>query len=244
MAGMDSRTDPGVPDSVRKMEKVNQKSLPERTADSIMSMLHHENYGVGQKLPNEIRMAERFEVSRSTIRQAEKILEQRGILDIERGAGTFVSGSMGMNEDPLGFSLIYDKTKLARDLLELRLLIEPKSASLAAQNAKRQDTELLFRLCDELEAMVAAGENYVRKDMEFHQAVANCSQNAAIHNLIPYIHQMLVLHDSISTNRHMEETVKEHRRIARAIAQRRGADAYDAMEYHLMVIRSRLMEDW
>ena len=100
------------------MEKVNQKSLPERTADAIMSMLHHENHGVGQKLPNEIRMAERFEVSRSTIRQAEKILEQRGILDIERGAGTFVSGSMGMNEDPLGFSLIYDKTKLARDLLE------------------------------------------------------------------------------------------------------------------------------
>ena len=122
MAGMDSRTDPGVPDSVRKMEKVNQKSLPERTADAVMSMLHHENYGVGQKLPNEIKMAERFEVSRSTIRQAEKILEQRGILVIERGAGTFVSGSMGVNEDPLGFSLIYDKTKLARDLLELCLL--------------------------------------------------------------------------------------------------------------------------
>ena len=55
---------------------------------------------------------------------------------------------------------------------------------------------------------------------------------------------MLVRHDSISTHRHREETVKEHRRIARAIAQRRGADAYDAMEYHLMVIRSRLMEDW
>ena len=48
MAGMDSRTDPGVPDSVRKMEKVNQKSLPERTADAVMSMLHHENYGVGE----------------------------------------------------------------------------------------------------------------------------------------------------------------------------------------------------
>ena len=73
MAGMDSRTDPGVPDSVRKMEKVNQKSLPERTADAVMSMLHHENYGVGQKLPNEIKMAERFEVSRSTIRQADCI---------------------------------------------------------------------------------------------------------------------------------------------------------------------------
>lgn len=225
------------------MEKVNQKSLPERTADAIMSMLHNENYGVGAKLPNEIQMAERFEVSRSTIRQAEKLLEQRGILEIERGAGTFVSGKMGVNDDPLGFSLIYDKQKLARDLLELRLLIEPKSASLAAQNAGRRDIELLFRLCDELESMVRSGKNYVKKDMEFHQAVANCSGNAAIHNLIPYIHQMLVLHDSISTKRHMEETVKEHRRIANAIAEKRGADAFDAMEYHLMVIRSRLMDE-
>ena len=101
MAGMDSRTDPGVPDSVRKMEKVNQKSLPERTADAVMSMLHHENYGVGQKLPNEIKMAERFEVSRSTIRQAEKILEQRGILVIERGAGTFWSCACSLNQNPL-----------------------------------------------------------------------------------------------------------------------------------------------
>ena len=86
MAGMDSRTDPGVPDSVRKMEKVNQKSLPERTADAVMSMLHHENYGVGQKLPNEIKMAERFEVSRSTIRQADLILVVKDGKIIEEGS--------------------------------------------------------------------------------------------------------------------------------------------------------------
>lgn len=85
------------------MEKVNQKSLPERTADAVMSMLHHENYGVGQKLPNEIKMAERFEVSRSTIRQAEKILEQRGILVIERGAARSYPAAWGSMRIPWDF---------------------------------------------------------------------------------------------------------------------------------------------
>ena len=77
------------------MEKVNQKSLPERVADAIMTMLHMENYSVGSKLPNEYALAERFEVSRSTLRQAEKLLESRGILRIERGAGVFLSEKIG-----------------------------------------------------------------------------------------------------------------------------------------------------
>ena len=224
---------------MHKTEKINQKSLPERTADTIINMLHNENYSVGQKLPNEIKMADYFEVSRSTIRQAEKILAERGILDIQRGAGTFLSNKLGLVDDPLGFSLIYDKAKLTRDLLDLRLMIEPKAASLAAQNARNQDILLLFRLCDELEALVTADEDYSRKDMEFHQAVANLSGNYAIHNLIPYIHQMQLLFHHLSTKRQKGETVREHRMIAQAISEHRGADAYDAMQYHLMIIRRR-----
>ena len=81
MAGMDSRTDPGVPDSVRKMEKVNQKSLPERTADAVMSMLHHENYGVGQKLPNEIKQSkwvieERNKILVDAQKEADEMLKE------------------------------------------------------------------------------------------------------------------------------------------------------------------------
>ena len=162
---------------MKEINTVNQKSLPERTADAIVAMLHMENYKAGAKLPNEIQMAQRFEVSRSTIRLAERLLADRDILDIQRGAGTFVSHKLGVSDDPLGFSLIYDKQKLARDLLELRIMIEPNAAALAAQNATRRDHELLFTLCDELDAIVRSGKNYIKKDMEFHQAVANCSGN-------------------------------------------------------------------
>lgn len=226
---------------MEKIHGVNQKSLPERTADTILSMLHMENYKTGMKLPNEIQMAQRFEVSRSTVRLAEKLLKERGILEIRRGSGTFVSGKLGMPEDPLGLSLVYDKKKLVSDLLELRVLIEPRAAALAAQNAGRRDRELLFSLCEELEEAALKGKSYVQKDMEFHQAVANCSGNTVIHNLIPYIHQMLVLYDSVAGKRQVQETLREHREIAEAIAEHRGADAYTAMEFHLISIRSRVI---
>lgn len=222
------------------MEKINQKSLPERTADGILMMLHLENYSVGQKLPNELKLAERFEVSRSTVRQAEKILKEKGVLEIERGAGTFVSGKLEA-DDPLGISTVYDKQKLARDLLELRLMIEPKAAALSAKNAKRKDILLLQKLCSELEDLVLHEENYVQKDVEFHQAVINCSGNLALHNLIPYIYQMQLLHDSFSEKRYVE-TVREHWEITKAIAEGREMDAFNAMEYHLILIRNRLSE--
>ena len=68
---------------MKEINTVNQKSLPERTADAIAAMLHMENYKAGAKLPNEIQMAQRFEVSRSTIRLAERLLADRDILDIQ-----------------------------------------------------------------------------------------------------------------------------------------------------------------
>lgn len=225
-------------------DPVNRKSLPERTADTLINMLHNENYRVGAKLPNEPEMAERFEVSRSTLRLALSILRERGIVYTERGSGTFVADFRKENEteyDPLGLSVIYDKSKLALDLLDMRMLIEPKCALLAAQNARRHDVEVLMHICDEFDKLVASGQGYVQKDMEFHQAIANCSGNLVVPNLIPYIHQMQRLTARIAPRKRREDTAVEHRRIAEAIADRRGADAYDLMQYHLSVIRERFI---
>ena len=63
---------------------------------------------------------------------------------------------------------------------------------------------------------------------------------AAIHGLIPYIHQMQLL--GVSLSRHKEKTVEEHRRIAGAIAENRSVDAFDAMQFHLMMIQERLVQ--
>lgn len=228
-----------------KKEPVNRKSLPERTADTLISMLHSENYRVGARLPSEPVLAERCEVSRSTLRMALDILRERGIIYTERGVGTFVADFGKKSEaeyDPLGLSMIYDKRKLALDLLDIRMLIEPKCALLASQNARHHDVEVLMRICDEFDSLVSSGQGYVQKDMEFHQAIANCSGNLVVPNLIPYIHQMQLLTERISPRRRREDTSAEHRRIAEAIVNHRGADAYDLMQYHLSVIRERFIK--
>lgn len=226
-------------------DKLNTKSLPRRTADAIINLLHTENYRIGAKLPNEPELAEMFEVSRSTIRAALSILREKGIVYTRRGSGTFVADYRRENDpeyDPLGLSLVYDKRKLAMDLLDVRLMIEPRCAMLAAQNADARDIEKLIQICDEFDALVAAGKSYVEKDMEFHLAVANCSGNPVIHGLIPYIHQMQILTNRIAPRRRQMATASEHRRIAEAIRNRRGADAYDLMQFHLNIIRERFAD--
>lgn len=227
-------------------DRLNTKSLPQRTADAIVNLLHTQNLRVGAKLPGEQELAAKFEVSRSTVRAALSILREKGILRTERGAGTFVADYRNGSDteyDPLGLSLIYDKKKLVMDLLDVRLMIEPRCALLAAQNAVSRDIETLFHICDEFDALIAAGKSYVDMDMEFHLAVANCSGNPVLHNLIPYIHQMQILTNRIAPRRRQLATASEHRKIAEAIRDRRGADAYDLMQFHLNIIRERFAED-
>ena len=228
-----------------KEGKIAQKSLAEKTADAIINKLHVENYKVGAKLPSEVHLAEYFEVSRTTIREAIKILRDQGIVRTEHGSGTFVADFQisDIIHDPLGLSLIYDQKKMILDLLDLRLLIEPKCASLATQNANRTDIQLIMKICDEFDELVDNHQNYVKKDMEFHQAIANCNGNLVLHNLIPYIHQMQILTDRATPTHRAKQTAKEHRMIAEAIRDHRGIDAYDLMLFHISIIRQRFLEN-
>lgn len=68
-----------------------------------------------------------------------KLLASRNIVTIRQGSGTYVASSPGMVEDPLGFLFIGDKEKLVHDLLEVRFLLEPSIAAMAATHATDED---------------------------------------------------------------------------------------------------------
>lgn len=220
--------------------KVNHRSLPERTADTLLMMIHQENLTAGMRLPNENTLAAQLEVSRSTLRAAIKILTEQNILRVERGSGTYVSEQFGMSGDPLGYFAVSDKQKLVSDLLQIRLMVEPNTALLAAQYAKKQEIRELYRLCREMESSTLTPQERIAKDMAFHQMIADCSRNSVIYHLLPMIHQMQILYDYVFPKRHQEETNREHRRIVEAIEHRDGAGAFERMQYHLLVIRARL----
>ena len=77
-----------------------------------------------------------------------------------------------MVEDPLGFTFIGNKQKLINDLLEVRFLLEPSIAAMAATHADEKDIKKITALCDEVEELLKNHEEHTQKDIEFHTAIA------------------------------------------------------------------------
>ena len=223
------------------MEKIYHKSLPERTADGISDFIYRENYGAGAKLPGEKELAAMLEVSRNTVREAIRILAEKQVVEVRRGSGTFVSARRGLSDELLGLSLVTDKKKLVRDLLELRLLIEPRMAALAAERAGKREIARLGSLLTQMEEKCRSGHNYFQEDMEFHTCIAGCSGNLVVHKLLPAIHQAILLQENVTADRLGERTMEAHRRIFSAIQQGRGCEAQDAMTVHLFQNRERIL---
>ena len=177
------------------------KSLGEQTSEIIIQLIINKDWSVGDKLPNEYELAEMLQVGRSTIREAIKALVSRNILEIRRGAGTFISQKCGIADDPLGLTFVKDKFKLALDLLEVRFMIEPSIASIAAAKATEEEIQKISILCDEIEDLILKGEPYMEKDIEFHTAIAKSSKNLVVVNLIPIINSSITIFIDITNQK-------------------------------------------
>ena len=126
-----------------QFEKVSKKLLGSQVEDELMNFILQEPIEVGQKIPNEFELAEKFGVGRSTVREAVKGLVSKGILEVRRGSGTFVISTYTLEDDPLGLSKFEDKFKLALELFDVRLMLEPEIASLACDYATEEEKKQL-----------------------------------------------------------------------------------------------------
>ena len=102
-----------------KYEKVNQQLLVPQIEDQLLMYIQEKNIAIGSKLPSEYKLAELFGVGRSTIREAVKSLVTKGILEVKRGSGTFVTSTKRVADDPFGFAQLEDKYRLAMELFEM-----------------------------------------------------------------------------------------------------------------------------
>ncbi len=222
------------------MTHPEDKPLSSKLSEELLNYIRSENLKSGDRLPNESILAKKMGVGRSSIREAMKLLASRNIVTIRQGSGTYISQTPGMVDDPLGFSFIADKQKLAQDSLEVRFLLEPAIASLAAQNASEEDIALLRRLCQEVEDLVQLGQDHTQKDIEFHTAIALSSKNVVVPRLIPVINSAIPLLIELTGNTLKQETIDTHRALTDAIAAHNAAAAHDAMYLHLVYNRARM----
>lgn len=214
-----------------------KRPLADQAADKIKEFIIKHNMKGGDKLPTEPELSELLGVGRSTIREAVKSLAFSNIIEVRHGSGTFVSPRMGVSDDPLGMDFIKDKQRLAHDLMEIRLIIEPPIAAMAAQNATPQGIEELSQLHEILKRKVENEEEYIEDDIAFHQKISELSNNIAAPKLTPLIAEA-VSYFTIRTNRSLKkETIQMHWELMEAIRTHDAIWAEDAMRLHLIYNR-------
>ena len=225
-----------------KYEKVNQQLLVPQIEDQLLMYIQEKNIAIGSKLPSEYKLAELFGVGRSTIREAVKSLVTKGILEVKRGSGTFVTSTKRVADDPLGFAQFEDKYRLAMELFEVRSLLEPEVAVAACRNATEDDKKHIKELCDEVERLYLEGKNHIQKDMEFHEAIAKCSGNRVVEVLIPVILTAITTFANLTNRKLQKETIETHRAITDAMLQGDSMGVKCAMIMHLTYNRQMLIE--
>jgi len=223
-------------------EKIDRKLLGSQVEEELFQYILNEPVAIGQKIPNEFELAKQFGVGRSTIREAVKGLVSKGILEVRRGSGTFVINTSTLEEDPLGLGSMDDKYKLALELFDVRLMLEPEIAAMASKNAAPEDLEHLQTLCRETENLYLEGKDHISKDIEFHTCIARCSQNRVVEVLVPVINSAVMTFANLTNRLLMQETIETHRAITEAIVKRDPVGARCAMIMHLTYNRQMLMK--
>lgn len=216
----------------KKLSNHNRLSL--EAADHIKTLVRSEKLKAGDKLPNEMQLAESFGVSRPTVREAVKSLVSQNIIEIIRGKGTFVAQNPGVSSDPLGLDFVVDPD-LSLFLIEARKILEPEVARLAAQRAQESDIQRLERLIAEMDGIVTRDATWVKVEQEFHSSIARATQNPVIMRLVPVIVEAIAktLRYAPRTSEDHRQAFQEHSTILAAIREKNPVKAFQAMRQHL-----------
>jgi GntR family transcriptional repressor for pyruvate dehydrogenase complex len=198
-------------------------------------------YRPGSRLPDEAELAARFEVGRSTVREALRLLGGRGYVRVRAGAGggSFVSvGDPAIVGRGLADDLVFlmeGRKITAAESVEARELHETVSVRLAARRAGPADSERILDLADETAQLLETPKEFARADLAFHLAIAEATGNrvlgmwmATCGQVIEHAMSMALV--SIETRRQVAD---QHRAIAEAIAGHHEVEAVELMADHL-----------
>lgn len=188
-----------------------------------------------EKLPSEFDLCERFNVGRSTIREALNVLKARELVYTVPGLGTFVNKRSGL--DRLVLSAYIPNPKSEKDLLnvmELRLSVEPLSAAFAARRANKSQIREMERLHDQLiRSTDPAG--FAERDMAFHMLLTRANANPLIENTMNVVKTFLLEQQILTSQEEWrrDKAGKFHAHILEAIRNHDEFAAEDIMREHM-----------
>ena len=189
----------------------------------------------GDRLPPERDLADRFKVSRNSVRDALRTLEARGLIEVRQGDGAYIRETTSAEMYRAMIDVLASKKETIREIMQVRKIIEPGVAYYAAQKATPTDLKKLEEILKRQEAKAAIGDPGVEEDSLFHYTIAQMTGNGFLVRLLQFINEGLVeTRDIVLRYPNTQSATRVgHRRIVKALSERNPEEARKAMLAHI-----------
>lgn len=213
-----------------------EKRLSDCIADAILSMITIEKrFKAGDKLPNENELSKELGVSRTTLREAIRILAAGNVVEIQRGKGTFVKANFKEYSLENLSPLVSAKVN-ADDLYEMRLIFEPEAAYYATLRATESELQRIITIGENIEQLISENKDRTLEEQAFHRSIAKATHNDFMNKLMPVIQEAIDKGVALSERKKIavEDTIADHRMLMNFMKSRNAEGARNAMRIHIL----------
>ncbi|MFD2117361.1 FadR/GntR family transcriptional regulator [Paenibacillus yanchengensis] len=230
----------------------NMFNKPPKGSEYVMEHLKQEilsgKYKPGEKLPTVVQFAARYQVGRSTIREALSALKAIGMLHIQHGGGTYVADSLSQSKTQQNVIQLFSQTIELREILEVRQYIEAGCAHYAAIRRTDEDLERLWRILTTMQQHLSDEIESEQADIDFHLTLAHASHNSLFIAMMESIATRLK--ESMRDTRKLwffadqntaEALYEEHLQIYNAIAQQNTTQTALLITDHLQKVNQVIL---
>lgn len=228
------------------LSSVRTGKLSGLIADQLRSVISSGFMKPGDRLPPERELVERFEASRNSVREAIKILEASGLLEVRPGSGAFVSATYARPMHDSLRTMLKMRRITVTDLTEARIVLEPGIVRLACEKADKKDIEALENNIREASETVRTSSSAYSENVGFHGIVAAATHNpvieATMDTFFTILREASVEITNLSADRFAgsSKAIKFHERIVKVFHERKPEKAYSLMLEHVLDIQKAL----
>lgn len=229
-----------------QIEPVRKTSVVQSAINKIKELIDQNHFKFGEKLPPERELAQLLGISLPSLREALRALSVLGVTETRPGSGTYLRSALSTwSSDP--FSLLFELRKeFSLDLLEARMWIEGIIAEWAAQKRNEEDLRSMERALQRMKAHLDNKSEYIKYEIEFHQAVIRAAKNYILEDLMEKMYKLLY-GSRKRTVEYLKDVYREsylgHEKIYRSIKEGDAKKARQIMVQHFALIEKRLRED-
>ena len=219
----------------RLIGPIKKTRIAEELADRIRILILDGTFPPGRPLPSERHLAQRFGVSRGSVRDAFRMLQMIGLLDTRHGQGTFPHElDVDHLVAPLASVLTY-RRDLQGELLDVRRMFEPAVARVAATRVTDEDLADLDRILAAQRKKIKSGRSTIVEDTAFHASLARATRNRVLVRLMETLNDLLVESRTLTLKQkgRPSRSIKGHEAVVAALRRRNADEAARAMHAHI-----------